>query len=92
MLDEASAGRIIVLVLGLAAFGASLAASIVYRHWLLEYIDPDPDLRRKEMHLSWFSANLSIGELLDQSVLRGGETPAWAEKTRNNSEPPSGAA
>jgi hypothetical protein len=68
VLDETSPARVGALVLGLLAFGGALAAPILYRRWLITLIDPDEELRARVLRLSWLSANLSVGELLDHSV------------------------
>ena len=50
----------------------------LFQRWLLNYLRPDPELRSQVMSLSrirWFGSFWAVRELLDQSVLQGGEKP-----------------
>ena len=78
----------VLVILALVAFGTSLAAPMLYRRWLMRLIDPDPDIRKKVMRVYLFSIGssfLAVGELLDQSVLRGGGVPLWYQKQKKPS-------
>ena len=73
---------------GLVGLCVGLAAVTLFQRWLIRYVDPDPELRAKVQRLSWsfrpFSSFWAVGELLDQSVLRGGRTPAWVDKSEKS--------
>ena len=75
--QDGTAGAVFGMVAIVGACVGLLAAAL-YQNWLLRYIAPETELKSKILSLGWigpFGALWAVRELLDQSVLQGGEKP-----------------
>ena len=76
--DEGSSAHLVLALLAILGGGAGLLAVALYQRWLLRHIEPDRELQSKILSLSRirpFGSFWAVRELLDQSVLQGGDKP-----------------
>ena len=76
--EEDSSARLVFGFLAILGGCAGLLVAALYQSWLLRHIDPDRELKSKVLSLGWirpFGALWAVRELLDESVLQGGEKP-----------------
>lgn len=75
---EGSSAHVVLALAAIVTCGAGLLAVAFFQRWLLRHIEPDPEFRSKILSLSWFrpfGSFWAVRELLDQSVLQGGQKP-----------------
>jgi len=74
--EQGSVTHLVASALLLFGIASGLVATVLFQRWLLNFVNPNAEMRAKIIGLGWFgNAWIAVRELLDQAVLRGGESP-----------------